>query len=152
MKKIQKILLCVFAGVLSITIIVIITVKDINNKEKLSNSSNTTKEGTNKTEEYEYIPQLAGEGNPEKYEVEVVGISKELQSKIPNTRELYSKIREYMYKDGLIEATKAEAKTYNYNEAKEELKIRFDLDDPKKTHLIVTLDTINNEYTFLKYN
>lgn len=146
MDKKQKIIAIVILSVIIICLILFFSIR-YNNKGNLSdNASNSNDETENLVD---YQPQTAGYGDSSRYVIEITGISKELETKIPDTGELYLKIRDYMYENGLVQATKAEFEKSKISS--DEIKMRFKINDDENTKLIVTFNLLTNQYNIYHY-
>ena len=78
-------------------------------------------------------------------ELQLIGIPVEIESYNINMEEFEIKIKEYIYKKGLIDATTATFTSYNMKNDGI-LNIKMKLDDFKKTILNITINLNENKY------
>lgn len=146
MSKTSKIMAIVIPAIILIILILILTIKDIKKTDKTKASSYSSENITTE-EKIEYVPQLGEESDSSAYKLNILGITKEVQEKI-NAEELYTKIREYMYKTGLVEGDDLTLQQYEQDGS--EMKLRFTLNDKNETR-IIAITNGNGEYEIFYY-
>ena len=137
MKK--NIKLYVSIGLIIIIVFAIIIVSIIKNINSLS-----TGEGEEEVIENEY-PSGGAEYNPEQLnnlDINVTDIPQEIKEKV-NEKDLITSIKEYMFKNGLVDATIAKYDNHRIDETQKQIKVRFILnnDDNNVLYVIINLNT-----------
>lgn len=74
------------------------------------------------------------------FEFELKGITNEISKYIEDSDEFYIQVKEYIYKNGLVDATSAEVQKYEYQESTSRLGIVFKLDNPKEDKIRVIVN------------
>ena len=167
MKFKNKIILLISILIIALIVILIIIANLINNNES-SNSSNITQNETenNLTENViiddenvvdtnniddDYIFYHEDETGMAEYsreglntfEFNIIDIPNELQSYINNINDFNMNIKEYIYKNGLVQASVAKYENYQVQETNVIL-ITFSLNDENKTNLFVKINFNDN--------
>ncbi len=152
MNKKQKIMLILITGIIIIILIILSTIKIFKKESRSSYSSNSinTKSTTNSNSTVEEVNYASheGSGDSSSYKLNILGMTDEVKNNIQNIEELYTKIREYMFKRGLVEGNNLTLQQYQREGDK--LKLRFTLDDSYESRVIAIIDS-NNEYEFSFY-
>lgn len=83
------------------------------------------------------------------FDFQIVNLTEEASNNIKNTYDFIYKMKEYLYKNGIVEANQAEYIAYNVEDDK--MMIKFKLNDENQTRIIAKIDLTNELYEFVTY-
>ena len=139
-KKIILIIAMVLIFILIVTLILLSQIKNIEDSSSEEENENTTIAVEDRQEggaEYD-ISALKN------VELEFYGLTEEIEGYIPDKTIFENKIKEFIYKKGLIDAKTATISEWNV--IQNELILSVKLDNSKETILNVVINLDNNEY------
>lgn len=156
MKKINVIKIVI--GILIICLIIVfifianlLMLNDNKNEQNVENNKNLAE--NNSSENYidntnDYIFYNEDETGEAEYDIEQAnkiqlefeGITEEILTHITDMDNFKLKIKEYVYLEGLVDATVAKVEEYEYQESTSRFGIIFDLNNPSSDKLLVILN------------
>jgi len=83
------------------------------------------------------------------FDFKIIALNEKVKSKIIDIEKLKIAIKEYIYKNGLVEAS--EAKYITYAENNKKMTLKFQLNNKENTKLVVTFDLNGDNYEIFSY-
>lgn len=137
------------------------TSDNISNESSTNNDVNSSRNSTNitnnsTTNDVFYNKEETGntkysENQLDNFSVEINGITDDISKHIKNQSEFIKAIKEYIYKNGLVDATAMEVQKYEYQENTDRLGIIFMLNNPNQNRLRVIVNA-NGKIDISNYN
>lgn len=121
---------------------IIVAIVSSYNKEEINVNNDDISKVQEGGEEYNSI-------HLNNFDFQIVNITKEVSDNIKDTYNFIYNMKEYLYKNGIVEANKAECIAYNIENDK--MMIKFKLNDEKETRVIAKIDLIKEIYEFITY-
>ena len=134
----NKLIYIIFAILICIIVIIIAILNSYKNEQDKNDISYVLESG----EEY-------NSENLNNFDFKIVTISEEILKNIKNIDTLSYYMKEYLYKNGIVEANKAEYIAYSLNN--NIMIIKFKLNDQKQTRVIAKIDLQKDLYEFVNY-
>ena len=135
MKK--KPLIILILIIILIIVVLAITISSMNKKEENEDQAM-----------HSYNAYAGEQQNLSDFNLSISNIEK-IENKISDTEELMLMIKEYAYQNGVIEGDNLSLKEMEENG--EKIKLKFEMNDESKTKIIVTVNTVENTYSFSNY-
>lgn len=83
------------------------------------------------------------------FDFKLINISEEASKNIKDLNEFIYNMKEYLYKNGIVEANQAEYITYSIENKK--MMIKFKLNDKSETRVVSKIDLETQTYEFVTY-
>lgn len=149
-KKILYLLLTFIIIIVLIVVSIIGIIVTRNKSEKKDDiNNNIIVENSNTINEENEVTEGYNEEILKEFGIEIKGMTSEITNKIKDTEDFYYNLKKYIHESGFIEVTTIELK--NYKQDRDELKLKFQLQDSKKTKIIATIKLNKNVYEFIYY-
>ena len=138
-----------------------VTSNTVSNENSTNNTVNSNTNTTNSsndstTNDVFYIKEETGntkysENQLDNVSIEINGITEDISKHIKNQSEFIKAIKEYIYKNGLVDATAMEVQKYEYQENTDRLGIIFVLNNTNENKLRVIVNA-NGKIDISDYN
>lgn len=162
----KKLLIFLILFLVFFMIILIITIQNLlkpneedeqNNINKTNIISNISSDDTIDYNESDYIFEHEEETGDVQYNKEqlnnfefTISMPDEVWEHVPNTEDFNMSMKEYIYLNGLVDATEADFRGYNIQEDTNILTIMFELNNFDKVEFKVEINLNNNQIQFIK--